>query len=60
MSDHRTGVIFFFPTNVVWPLHASHRKPVTGTPEIYLGELETGKKITLVKTPNGQTVSEYR
>ena len=39
---------------------ASHRKPVTGIPEISLGELETGNNITLIKTPNGQPVSEYR
>ena len=39
---------------------ASRRKPVTGIPEIHLGELETGNQITLIKTPNGQSVSEYR
>ena len=40
--------------------HASHRKPVTGIPEINLEELDIGNKITLIKTPNGQPVSEYR
>ena len=39
---------------------ASHRKPVTGIPEMNLGELQMGNKITLIETPNGQPVSEYR
>ena len=37
---------------------ASHRRPATGIPEINLGELETGNKITSSKVPNGQPVGE--